>query len=265
LKKEAAELCDSLSFAMRMASRDALAIRAGDMGIEQKGPLDTVTAADKRVEAILTNYVAVHHPNDGVLAEEGTTRPSKSGRVWYFDPIDGTKNYTMKPKNPFFGISAGRGENGVSIDGGIRLPMSGEFLFASRGQGACVEYWEGGVLQPLSREPFTRTLKESVVAIGLTPDREDLFKVFRANCWNALAFGSFVCEAMMVVRGVISAYVHTGATQFDVAAATLIAEEAGCAVSRLDGKQVDLREKKIPVAIAANENLLAEVLELCNR
>jgi myo-inositol-1(or 4)-monophosphatase len=265
LKTEIAQLRDSLRFAMQMASREALAIRTGDMGIEGKGPLDTVTAADKKSEAILTDYVALHHEDDGILAEEGTTRLSKSGRMWYFDPIDGTKNYTMKPNNPFFGISAGRGEKGVAVDGGICFPTTGVFLFASRGQGAWIGDLEGNNFQPLKREPFTRSLKESVVALGLTKRRERLFKLFRANCWNALAFGSFVCEAALVIDGTISAYIHTGATQFDVAAATLIAEEAGCAVSRLDGKPVDLRKKKIPVAIAANESILAEVLELCNR
>lgn len=258
-------LCEGLRFTMSKASAEVLRLREEGIGIEEKGPLDTVTAADKKAEAILTNWVATELHEDGILAEEGTTRASRSGRIWYFDPVDGTKNFTMRPNNPFFGISAGRGVNGQAIDGGLCFPATGEFFFATRGEGAWIGNLENEHSEWLTVPPFERDLEHSVVSLGLTKDRYDLHHVFKRNCWNALAIGSFVWEAMMVVRGEISAYVHTGATQFDCAAAALIAEEAGCAVSRLDGKPIDLRETVIPVAIAANASILSEVLELCNR
>jgi myo-inositol-1(or 4)-monophosphatase len=249
---------------MKKASLEVLRLRREGMYIEEKGVLDIVTQADKAAEAILTDWLVSNYPDDGIFAEEGTTRLSRSGCFWYFDPVDGTKNFAMGPNNPFFGISAGLAKSGVSRAGAICFPFTSEYFFAAKGLGAFHGSLITGEIEPLIKQPFTRGLKESVISLGLTRGYEDLFRVFKENCWNPLAFGSFVYEATLVINGSISAYVHTGATQFDVAAATLIAEEAGCSVSRFDGKPVDLQEKVIPVVIASNAKVLAEVLTIIN-
>ena len=84
----AAELVrDAGSLAARMR-RDGL----GD--VETKTSVsDLVTAADKTAEKAIVERLAVEHPGDGILGEEGSARESTTGRVWTIDPVDGTYNF----------------------------------------------------------------------------------------------------------------------------------------------------------------------------
>lgn len=54
---------------------------------------DPVTAADRGVEAAIRAMLADARPDDGVLGEEAAPTPSKSGRTWVIDPIDGTRAF----------------------------------------------------------------------------------------------------------------------------------------------------------------------------
>ena len=85
----AAELVrDAGSLAARMR-RDGI----GD-SIETKTSVsDLVTAADKAAEKAIVERLAVEHPGDGILGEEGSARDSTTGRVWTIDPVDGTYNF----------------------------------------------------------------------------------------------------------------------------------------------------------------------------
>lgn len=54
---------------------------------------DVVTRADREAEERILAELAVTRPRDGVLGEEGGYRPSRSGRTWVVDPVDGTYNF----------------------------------------------------------------------------------------------------------------------------------------------------------------------------
>jgi histidinol phosphatase-like enzyme (inositol monophosphatase family) len=54
---------------------------------------DPVTEADRGVEAELRARLAEARPLDGVLGEEDAATPSRSGRTWVIDPIDGTRAF----------------------------------------------------------------------------------------------------------------------------------------------------------------------------
>ena len=55
---------------------------------------DVVTEADRTAEQFVAEVLELLRPDDGVVGEEGASRPSKSGRVWVIDPVDGTYNFT---------------------------------------------------------------------------------------------------------------------------------------------------------------------------
>ena len=257
LKNNTERIARSLKKTMQRCGEAVFDALQKDMDIEAKGVLDVVTAADKASERILSDWVSSELPEDGILAEEGTARSSKSGFTWYVDPLDGTKS--CMSKLPYFGISMGQaGNDGISTKGGLYFPAHGEYVFAARGEGAWILNFERA-FYPLNKKPFHRPFRESVVALGLTAEYGHLQEKFRTTCLNSIALGSFVYEAYyLVMQADVSAYVHTGATQFDCAAATLIAEEVGYAVS-----PVDLRKKNIPVVIAKNEEILEQVLAIC--
>ena len=61
--------------------------------IEDKGPQDFVTMADKGVEDHIRALIEDAYPDDGIVGEEHAPKPSGSGYTWVIDPIDGTANF----------------------------------------------------------------------------------------------------------------------------------------------------------------------------
>ncbi|MGN6252467.1 MAG: inositol monophosphatase family protein [Marmoricola sp.] len=79
---------------VREAGALAAELRADGLRTEQKtSPSDVVTAADRAAERLIADQLAAMRPDDGLLGEEGSARPSVSGRTWVIDPVDGTYNF----------------------------------------------------------------------------------------------------------------------------------------------------------------------------
>lgn len=76
------------------AGRWAWRIREQGLTAERKTSVsDVVTEADRAVERFIDAVLTAVRPEDGVVGEEGASRPSVSGRTWYIDPVDGTYNF----------------------------------------------------------------------------------------------------------------------------------------------------------------------------
>ena len=52
---------------------------------------DVVSAADHAAEQLIVSRLADARPGDGLVGEEGSSRPGE--RVWVIDPVDGTYNF----------------------------------------------------------------------------------------------------------------------------------------------------------------------------
>lgn len=76
------------------AGRLAWRMREQGIDVDQKTSIsDVVTDADRATERFVAGVLEVVRPDDGILGEEGATRPSTSGRNWVIDPVDGTYNF----------------------------------------------------------------------------------------------------------------------------------------------------------------------------
>jgi myo-inositol-1(or 4)-monophosphatase len=64
-------------------------------GIDNKleGGFDPVTEGDRAAERAIRAMIEATYPDDGILGEEYGPKPSRSGRVWVLDPIDGTRAF----------------------------------------------------------------------------------------------------------------------------------------------------------------------------
>jgi histidinol-phosphatase len=91
-------------------------------------------AAEEYVRAA----VAEAFPGDGVLGEEGGESPSRSGRRWIVDPIDGTRSFAAGV--PLYTTLLALEVDGAPALGCIHVPVLGQTLVAARGAGA----WEDG-------------------------------------------------------------------------------------------------------------------------
>ena len=80
---------------VREAGLLASRMRAGDdLEVSRKTSVsDVVSAADTAAEALVVQRLTAARPADGIVGEEGASKPSTSGRTWHVDPVDGTYNF----------------------------------------------------------------------------------------------------------------------------------------------------------------------------
>lgn len=94
------------------------------LSVEDKADLSPVTAADRGIETVLRQIIEKERPLDGILGEEFGSKDSKNGYTWVFDPIDGTKSFTIG--RPTFGTLIALCHEGVPVLGVIDQAISDE-------------------------------------------------------------------------------------------------------------------------------------------
>ena len=81
---------------VEQAAALAAAERRAGLDTSQKTSVsDVVTNADHAAEALVEQLLSDGRPGDGLLGEEGASRPSATGRTWVVDPVDGTYNFAQ--------------------------------------------------------------------------------------------------------------------------------------------------------------------------
>ncbi|MBT8495856.1 MAG: 3'(2'),5'-bisphosphate nucleotidase CysQ [Deltaproteobacteria bacterium] len=86
------DLCMRLA---REAGELAVKCRDGDLEVEMKAGDEPVTVADKMASDHIVAGLEQVFPNDVIISEENADdlRRLTANRVWYIDPIDGTKDF----------------------------------------------------------------------------------------------------------------------------------------------------------------------------
>lgn len=224
------------------AEAAARAMAFWHQGVEwrEKQPQDLVSDADRTVEALISDRLAVAFPDDDIVGEEGTRQPGsarRDARCWYVDPIDGTTNFLKGL--PLWGISMGlAAPDDTLLAGVVVLPVTGEVFTAARGSGAS----RNGV--PIAVSAVDR-LDRTVVCYALagddgawSPDGRFGAAVRRLmnRTLGSRMQGCSVADLTSVAMGRIDATVAAGMSKWDVAAGLLIAREAGAVVTTPDGR-----------------------------
>jgi myo-inositol-1(or 4)-monophosphatase len=201
--------------------------------IQAKGPRDVVTEVDHLCEDLIMRAVRQRYPNDHFYAEEigevAAAGKVKSGRVWIVDPLDGTINYANGI--PFFCVSIALVAEGRPVLGVVHDPSRNE-TFAGAVDGPSLRNGE-----PI-RVGDKELLEDLVVTLavggrGTVRKRRDALRSIRAH----RSMGSAALTLSYVACGRFDIYAQSaGLSAWDVAAAGLIAERAGAAISSLDGK-----------------------------
>ncbi len=244
---------------LRKIGKKVLAIRrSGNFSVQRKSHYsDIVTRGDKLSEKMIVDYITKYYPGHRMRGEEGTDVRSGSLYEWIIDPIDGTTNY--QKGNDLFGISVGVYKNGAGVLGIIYFPALGKMVWAVRGRGAFVNG------KRVRIKNNNEGLKDALISAGLCDGTEYLFPLLCEKTMNVLAGGSCTGESLWLLTGQIDAFVHTGATPYDLAAARIIVEEAGGVASGIASKMINLNDKKIPIILAQSERLVRELRELLNK
>ena len=173
------------------------------------------------------------------------------------DPIDGTIPYTTFI-NEHWGVCLGVCFQRVPIIGVIYAPGREQMYYAAFGLGAFVN---GVRIQVSSETDVNRMF------MGVDPGKEnkEAYVQYIARLMKpdgivtALQGGCASGPMCFVAEGKIHAYLATSLNPEDIAAAAIIAHEAGAKVSTVDGRDWLLGE---PSILMANPVLHAKLLEM---
>jgi myo-inositol-1(or 4)-monophosphatase len=211
-----------------------------EVAATKTSPTDVVTEMDQASEALLRARLSAARPDDGLHGEEQGRRPGTSGLTWVVDPIDGTVNYLYGLPAYAVSVAAVIGDSSVpggwrSVAGCVHNPASGETWTAGAGLGS---FLDGDPLRA-GRPPV---LAEALIATGF-----GYFSGRRARQSRVLAtllprvrdirrVGCAAMDVCMVATGRVDGYYERGLHAWDLAAAMLVATEAGVAVRGIDGQ-----------------------------
>ncbi|MFF0265557.1 inositol monophosphatase family protein [Kribbella sp. NPDC004536] len=251
-----------LAVRLAIAAGAELLVRQQELSIDAAGvetkssASDPVSAADRAAEKLIVDGFTAVRPGDGVLGEEGASRPSTTGLTWVIDPLDGTVNYLYGRAD--WCVSIAVEDTDGAIVGVVHQPRTGTTWFATRAGGAHrtdpsptvpadspagwfadpVPGW--GPAQRARRlgPPRERRLETALVSTGFSylPERraeqaatlQDLLPAVR----DIRRGGSAALDLCSVADGTADAYYEHVIQPWDVAAGALIAREAGATVVR---------------------------------
>jgi myo-inositol-1(or 4)-monophosphatase len=184
----------------------------------EKVPGHPVCDIDLEIDALLREQLGRLDPEAGWLSEEtlDDTDRIERRRLWVVDPIDGTRDFLRD--RPGWCVSVALVEDRVPVLGVLAAPSRGELWTAARGLGSA----RNGV--PLRVSPRAALIGARVPADQLPRVDRDLVAVAKPN--------SIALRIAMVAAGEadLLATLRWG-FEWDIAAAALIAEEAGATVS----------------------------------
>lgn len=225
-------------------------------GFELKGEHDLVTAADRASEELIVRRLKERFPNHGVVAEEGGRAEMRSEHRWYVDPLDGTTNFAHG--FPMWNVTLALARNEEVIAGVIYDPLNKELFTAERGAGARLN---GAPI----RVSEVRRLTDALVATGF-PSRKRHQNV-NIHFYYQMAMithgvrrgGSAALDLAYTACGRLEAFWEFGLNPWDMAAGTLLVEEAGGAVSGMKGEPLDLHGRYV---LVDNSLIHRQVLQL---
>jgi myo-inositol-1(or 4)-monophosphatase len=189
---------------------------------ESKGVGDWVTPADRASEEAIREYLDRATPDVPVLGEE--EGGDRRERFWAVDPLDGTTNFMIG--FPIVAVSVGLVHAGRPVVGSVRGPLLGLAFSAARGRGA----WSGPDRLRVSDRPAGR----AIVATGFPFRRLDhrprhaaAFAPILQHVEDVRRAGAAALDLAWVAAGVFDGYFELDMQVWDLAAGSLMVEEAG--------------------------------------
>lgn len=216
--------------------------------IKYKSEIDLVTEIDHASEKYLLGEIHSRFPGGHIFAEESGETVGQNEDVWYIDPLDGTVNYAHHV--PVFCVSIGFASHGALELGAVYDPLLNEMFTAERGKGAFLN----GKQIHVSK---TAELKKSLLVTGFpydtwnTPRNNfDYFIKLAKMTQGVRRLGSAALDGCYVAAGRFDGFWELSLKPWDIAAAGLIAQEAGARVTNVDGKP-DFLASPISVIMSA--------------
>lgn len=202
--------------------------------IDEKTANDFVTSVDLAAESAIIHHIHKHYPDHRILGEESGQSQSSSDYEWIIDPLDGTTNFV---KNiPFYAVSIGIRHREQMIAGVVYNPPSDE-LFSAR-------YQHGAFLNDIPiKIGNTDDFSRAFLATGfphhakayLSPFMTAFTKIFD-DAAGVRRLGAAALDLCYTACGRFDGFWELGLHAWDIAAGSLIIQEAGGVITDFQGE-----------------------------
>jgi len=226
------------------------------VGFELKAAHDLVTAADRASEKLIVSKLRERFPSHGIVAEEGGRAELEAPLRWYVDPLDGTTNFAHG--FPMWNVTMGLAQNNEVICGVVYDPLNQELFTAERGAGARLN----GAPIHVSK---AAVINDSLFSTGFPSSKRH--NMVNIHFYYQLAMmshgvrrgGSAAIDLAYTACGRLEGFWEFGLSPWDMAAGSLLVEEAGGKVSGMKGEPYDVQGKHI---LADNGSIHSETVAL---
>jgi myo-inositol-1(or 4)-monophosphatase len=232
------------------------------LNVREKASRDFVTAADLASQRAIHDVIRRAWPTHAILAEEDPGAAlSTDGPLWIVDPLDGTANFIHG--YPASSVSVGFARDGRVIAAAIADVVRDHVYTAALGAGA-----------KLNREPIRvsglTTLSSGLIATGfpfrrmhrLEPFTKCLGRVLQQVAGVRRA-GSAALDFAWVASGRLDGFWEEGLGPWDIAAGSLIVQEAGGTVTDFSGGSRYLETGAVVAASPAIQEALRRIVFEC--
>ena len=226
-----------------------------------------VTKTDVESENRIMEIISTGFPDHNLLGEETGFKNNNSEYTWVVDPIDGTSNFAAGI--PWFGVLICVMKNFNPVMSICYLPVQNLLYFAERGKGAFLND------KPISISKET-ALQNILMAYSLDfSDKPGKIASEAAlierlvKCVRNLRSTNCLVDFCYTADGKLGACANQTTGIWDIAAPSLLIEEAGGRVTNMQGEPIDfsltednyMRNFEI---VASNKTLHPQLIQLLN-
>lgn len=240
-RAEGEEVAAWLAFAIDcadLADEISLATFQTELAVDSKTDGSFVTEADRRIESLIRSRIADRYPDHGVVGEEYGI-DSGTGRIrWFLDPIDSTHNFMRGV--PVFATLLAVESDGEIQAGVVSAPAIARRWYGSRGGGAWVV--AGPKTRPRRLQVSgERSISRSQLLFRSVTDMRASrvasgFDALLPMVWRERGYGDF-WGYMLVADGAAEAMIEQDLGPWDLAAPSIVIEEAGGRITDFDGQR----------------------------
>lgn len=220
-----------------------------------KGKNDTVTSADKEVNAYVIQEIHKAFPDHDVRGEEESSMENKSEYVWICDPICGTIPFSLKI--PTMGFMLALTHHGRPLAAVISLPATRTLVYAEQGAGC---YVNGAQTRTKQAPDYAHV---NYIDWPTAPYRlRGAYDALTDDNLNVMDFGNMPTPTAALVSGTLSGIILTNTTVYDGVAVDLVVTEAGGVVTDFFGETIDYRKPMRGIIAASDATMHQRLLAI---
>ena len=223
----------------------------------KEGVNNLVTEADHAAEKLIMEIIREEFPDHYILSEESGDMPSGSKYKWIIDPLDGTVNFAHGL--PICCVSIGVEYGGEMMMGAVYNPFFNEFYFAQKGYGATLNDRRIHVSDETEVSKACLVTGFPYTYLDQPNGPLEVFSRLIRRGVPVRRLGSAAMDLCWVAAGRFDGFWEVTLNPWDMAAGTLIVQEAGGRITDLRGNAHSIYQ---PELLASNGWIHDEMLHV---